>query len=588
MLIDKNYEVVKCFEGGMGLAFVCRDLSDDGRLFVLKTFKRDQGHAKARAAFVREAQAWIQLHSQGYLAAVDDIVLLEGQLFIKMPYYRRGSLRDRLVDGPLPLEDAVRYGANIVLGMHYVESRKLVHLDLKPENILISDEDDALITDLGLAQALGPVSSNQVVPDVTAWGGTLPYMSPEMLRGEALNHQADIWAVGAIMYEMIVGEHAFPGHDSDAIARRILAGQPAELAVLRQRVPAELYEVITRCLAPARSQRFKAFGELGQALDACLSLGQGEGDTKLPFWKRDRRIPIGDTKTITGWVIEFRPESMRHTGSIKFTEIMLWRQAAWLRAAGKIREALAVLDKLLGPVDGWGDRWCKLLSERSEGHFDTVKRDRILFVRVGQPGLLEIACLRFTMFLDLLYTRQPVDPVELKHYVRAADLIKHAGPNKAKLVELCGQIYLKVNEYDKARECFLWAWPLAKGLQQQVSTAACLLTLLNLQKDRAALEDFANTEVIPRFNELEDAKAQEACARAMLCLQELEAGLHYLRRSLEIESHNVWAIKQACICCLSLERMEEARGWRQFLEKVEPGSAYGAELDEIAPTLGAV
>lgn len=587
MLIDKNYEVVKYFEGGMGLAFVCRDLSRDGKLVVLKTFKRDQGHTKARAAFVREAQAWIQLHSQSYLAAVDDIVPLEGQLFIKMPFYQRGSLRDRLVSGPLPLECVVRYAAHIVLAMLYLESRKLVHLDLKPENILISGQDEALITDLGLARAFGPAASgNQVVPDASGWGGTLPYMSPEMLRGEALSQQADIWAVGAIMYEMIVGERAFPGHDSDAIARRILAGQPAELAALRQRAPAELYDVVTRCLAPAFSQRFKTFGELGQALNVCLSLGQS--DSQLPFWKRDRRVPIGDPKTITGWVIEFRPESVRHKGSIKYSEIILLRQTVWLRAAGKPREALVVLDKLLGPVDGWGDRWRKLLSERSEGQFDMVERDRILVVRLGQPSLLEIAGLRFATFLDLLYTRQPVDPAELKAFVQAADVIKHAAPNTAKLVELCGQIYMKVNEHDKARECFLWAWPLAKGLRQQVSTAACLLTLFVLQKDRAALAGFADAEVLPRFGDLEDAKAQETCARAMLGLQEPQAALHYLRRSLEIDPHNRWAIKQACICCLNLGCIEEARGWRLFLEKVEPGSTHGAELDEIAPELSAV
>lgn len=205
----------KLGSGGMGEVY----LADDTKLgrkvalkFLPEALRQD---ADSRDRLIQEARAASRLTHKHILTihAVEDDGLYQ---FIVMEHLEGRSLRDRVAKGPLPAGDAVSIALQIASGLARAHSSGIVHRDLKPENTLIDADGDVKILDFGLALMHGAA---RLTRDHSVMG-TAAYMSPEQIKGEAVDGRSDIWSLGVVLYEMVSGEVPFAGdYDQAAFAR---------------------------------------------------------------------------------------------------------------------------------------------------------------------------------------------------------------------------------------------------------------------------------------------------------------------------------------------------------------------------------
>ena len=588
MLIGNRYEVIRTFEGGMGVAHVCKDLTAVGQLVVLKTYKEGASDQKFRAALIREANSWIALHGQQYLARIDDVLTFDGRLYLKMPFYANGSLADLLESGPLALEDAIRLAAQLLMGMRYLSDKsQFLHLDLKPQNVLIGEDKEALITDLGLAKCVYQVNGlpslgQKQRPEQSGISGTFPYMAPELLRDNKATAGADIWAWGLIFFEMLTGHQAFTGSTLEELVVSICTKSPNDWLRFRGAVPRSVFDLVATSLEKDPTRRFRSFAQLSEAFDKIIKTGVA--DEKLPFWKRDERILLSDKSTAFHWISEVRQGRGGVKVNLTFSELTDLTRAKRYHSIGERSSALASLRNILGDDRAWAAKWTELMRTRSPGPVHLVYRDLGLDCYFGRQSLVEVAELRLAVFLDGLYARAPIPDAEIESYCQAALQLMESGFQSPKLAELCGQVFLQVQDFDLAEKCFEQAWN-AGTWKVQISTAGCLATLYGTKGDLQKLRDFAANEVEPRFADLDDAMAQETCARPYLFLKDAERSLHFFRRSLNLDMNNPWGIMQACIAAWNCGKQAEAKQWRQTLSTIAPDSPFQDQIDHLIPAL---
>jgi serine/threonine protein kinase len=207
------YEIVSMLgAGGMGEVYKARDprLGRDVAIKVLPaTFAADPG---ARARFEREAKAIVAL-SHPNILAIHEFGLQDSIVFAVTELLHGVTLRDRLHDGALPRHRAIDYGVQIARGLAAAHDRGIVHRDLKPENVFVTPDGQVKILDFGLARVALTVpaaaSATTVLTDHGIVLGTLGYMSPEQVRGQTADSRADLFALGAVLYEMLSGHRAF-------------------------------------------------------------------------------------------------------------------------------------------------------------------------------------------------------------------------------------------------------------------------------------------------------------------------------------------------------------------------------------------
>jgi hypothetical protein len=189
--------------------------------------------------------------------------LLEGQ-----------SLRERLRDGPLPVRKVIEYAIQVARGLAAAHEKGIVHRDLKPENLFLTTDGRVKILDFGLAKLTRPEESDgnaptvEVATEAGAVLGTAGYMSPEQVRGKPADRRTDIFAFGAILYEMISGKRAFHGETAADIMSAILKEEPPELSETVRNVPPGLERIVRHCLEKSPTQRFQSAGDLAFDLEA--------------------------------------------------------------------------------------------------------------------------------------------------------------------------------------------------------------------------------------------------------------------------------------------------------------------------------
>ena len=291
------YEIVESIgAGGMGEVYRARDarLGRDVAVKVLPaSLSRDAERLKR---FEQEARAASALNHTNILS-IFDVGSHEGAPYLVMELLEGETLRDVLLDGALPLGRAVEIGSQIASGLAAAHAKGIVHRDLKPENVFVTKDRRAKILDFGLAKASSPKDGGE---DLTSAGtrsllteagavlGTVGYMSPEQVRGEPVDGRSDLFALGAILYEMLTGTRVFGRETAADTMSAILKEDPVELPV---RVPAPLARIVRRLLEKMPEDRFQSASDLGFALDALSSFSRPSTATlQAP---RTRRAPVG-------------------------------------------------------------------------------------------------------------------------------------------------------------------------------------------------------------------------------------------------------------------------------------------------------
>jgi len=247
--------------GGMGIVYKARDRRLD-RFVALKFLPLHLStHPEAEQRFAQEAKAASALDHPNICTIHDIDKADDGQPFIAMAYYEGETLKKKIARGPLPVEEAVDYAAQVASGLERAHRAGIVHRDVKPANVLITGDGTAKILDFGLAK----------MPDVglTKTGvtmGTVAYMSPEQARGETVDARTDLWSLGVVLYEMITGERPFSGGNERATLYAVEHRDPAPLSDHRDDVPSELWKTIERCLEKDPDARYATATELKAGL----------------------------------------------------------------------------------------------------------------------------------------------------------------------------------------------------------------------------------------------------------------------------------------------------------------------------------
>ena len=246
--------------GGFGSVVLATD-SLLGRRVALKSLSgQDAG------ALAGEARVLAALRHPN-IVQVYDLAEIEGVPYLVLQYVAGRSLRSHLESASLPPERAVSYAVSIAAALAYAHQKGVVHNDVKPDNIMIGDDDEALLTDFGVASS--PQSATLLPGEAGSIAGSLPYIAPEVIQGAAPSPRSDLYALAATLYEMLSGLPPFSGAGAAGMAQR-LAGPPPRLTI-RDSDWGALPDVLERALAPSAADRYQDAAEFAAALAAMPS-----------------------------------------------------------------------------------------------------------------------------------------------------------------------------------------------------------------------------------------------------------------------------------------------------------------------------
>ena len=311
-----HYRIVeKLGGGGMGVVYKAED-SRLHRPVALKFVSDDLvSDAEALSRFQREARTASALNHPN-ICTIHDIGEQDGRSFIAMEYLEGATLKDRLAAGPLELEMLLRLGIQIADALDAAHTAGIIHRDIKPENIFVGPRDHVKVLDFGLAKS-GPTTRHADVITIasTRQGvvmGTVAYMAPEQARGEAVDHRADIWSFGLVLYEMVKGT------------------RPPQAVRLRVEASPELERIVSKCLETDRELRYQHAADLrtdlerlrrAQDAEVALAPSAVEGPRAAPGRRRARWFAIGAaaivvTAAVAGAIYGRRPAPLTDKDTI--------------------------------------------------------------------------------------------------------------------------------------------------------------------------------------------------------------------------------------------------------------------------------
>jgi tRNA A-37 threonylcarbamoyl transferase component Bud32 len=265
-VLDQRYRILEPIgAGGSSQVYLAQDTAL-GREVAIKVL---DSHAAAdgtlRKLFVKEARALAQL-SHPNIVAVFDVGEVDGLPFIVMEYVPGASLKQRIErTGALPLGDAVRLADGIATGLSFAHSRGIIHADLKPSNILLDQDDRPKICDFGIARMPAEDSDS---PQLFA---TALYVAPERVEGRPASVASDVYGLGLVVYEMLVGKPPFTSANASVLLRDHVVRPPVPPSHLRQSLPKDVDAIVLKALAKDPSLRYRKASEVGDALTAAVN-----------------------------------------------------------------------------------------------------------------------------------------------------------------------------------------------------------------------------------------------------------------------------------------------------------------------------
>ena len=251
-------------QGGMATVYLAQDLKHD-RKVAIKVLRPELAAVIGAERFLAEIKTTANLQHPHILPLFDSSVA-DSFLFYVMPFIEGESLRDRLNrEKQLPIADAVRIATEVASALDYAHRHNVIHRDIKPENILLHDG-RALVADFGIALAASKAGGARMTETGMSLG-TPTYMSPEQAMGEReITARSDVYALGAMTYEMLLGEPPFTGPTAQAIVAKVMTERPAPLTARRETVPPEVEEAVLTALAKLPADRWGSAAEFAAAL----------------------------------------------------------------------------------------------------------------------------------------------------------------------------------------------------------------------------------------------------------------------------------------------------------------------------------
>ena len=279
-LIAGRYELEKLVgSGGMSNVFRAHDrlLERTVALKILhEQYSRDDDYVER---FRREARAVAKLAHPNIVTVIDRGEQ-DGRQFIVFEYVDGPNLKDLTRDGPLEPREAIELTLQVARALSFAHQRGLVHRDVKPQNVLLNDDGQAKVTDFGIARSLD-------VQGVTQTGtvlGTSDYIAPEQARGQRVDPKTDIYSLGTVLYELLVGDVPFSGDNFVAVAMRHVSEPAPSVVEHRPDCPLRLDLAVQRAMAKDPDDRFESMDDFVAELEACLAEVEGrdgEGATLI-------------------------------------------------------------------------------------------------------------------------------------------------------------------------------------------------------------------------------------------------------------------------------------------------------------------
>jgi len=345
-----SYEIIAPIgAGGMGAVYRARDarLDRDVAIKVLAdTLIRDEA---AMARFEREAVSVAKLSHPNILSIFEfakDQDKNAATAYVVMELIDGETLRTRLEHGAIPARKAVAYALQIAKGLGAAHGRGIVHRDLKPENVMITRDDHVKILDFGLAKSAAPQANGSQLQTQLAETtpgtvlGTFGYMAPEQVRGLAVDQRADMFAFGALLYEMLSGQRAFRGETAADTMTAILTKEPPDLDLTALAMPAGLDRLIRRCLEKSPDLRFQSANDLAFALET-LSTTSGAASASAIGHPPPQVPPVAPATrtTLLPWLIA--------AGAVIAAAVSWWPRTTASAAPSRF-EAFARITELAG------------------------------------------------------------------------------------------------------------------------------------------------------------------------------------------------------------------------------------------------
>ncbi len=263
-----RYEIrSKIGAGGMGEVYLAED-TELGRRVAIKLLPPETiSDEHARKRLVREARAAATL-DHPTICSIYEVGEADGRSFIAMQYIEGETLEVKMKRKSLDLSESLVIAAQVADALAEAHAHSIIHRDIKPSNIIISSRGQAKVMDFGLAKVIqqkqaieSEAATETLLSTPGAIIGTIPYMSPEQVRSEALDASSDIFSFGVVLYEMLSGQQPFAGKSSAATASAILTHEPPPLARYMD-APAELQRIVRKCLRKDREQRYQSTRDL--------------------------------------------------------------------------------------------------------------------------------------------------------------------------------------------------------------------------------------------------------------------------------------------------------------------------------------
>jgi len=304
-----HYRILeKLGAGGMGVVYCALDERLDRKVALKVLSSGILADEAARRQFRKEALALAKLNHPN-IETIYEFGSQDGLDFLVMELIAGVSLSEKLKNGPLSERDVLRFGGQMCEGLAAAHSQGVIHRDLKPSNLFSTPENRLKILDFGLASLLRPQDEADVARTLSEEQGravgTLPYMSPEQLRGEPVDARSDIYSAGAVLYEMATGSRPFPQSSSVQLIGAILHKEPVPLRTFNERFPPGLEAVIMKALDKEASERYQNARELRTALET-LTSSSVSGAMNWPTAALDAGAAVaavGPTKTKPwGWI----------------------------------------------------------------------------------------------------------------------------------------------------------------------------------------------------------------------------------------------------------------------------------------------